>query len=164
MPIVNHTIDTAKRLAQAAAHLRQAISLIEEVAPGFVERLALGAVTPSTQRAISLDRPDTASRNGSSGPTIIDDATFSVRWANRTCRLGNTVAFRLLERLARRPNQFVPCGVLLDELWDEHTSCEAVRSAVKILRRKLTAAGMKDLAEAIDGSTSHHYALMLAGR
>ena len=93
--------------------------------------------------------------------TIADRATFSVHWANRTCHLGNTVAFRLLERLARRPNQFIHYDVLLQDLWDCHTSSEAVRSAVKILRQKLIAAGMEDLAEAIDGSTSHHYALML---
>ena len=80
---------------------------------------------------------------------------------NRSCYLGNTVAFKLLERLARRPNQFVHCETLLEDLWDCHTSREAVRSAVKILRRKLNAAGMKDLAGAIDSSTSHHYGLML---
>ena len=75
------------------------------------------------------------------------------------------MAFRLLGRLASRPNQFISYEVLLDseKLWDRHTSYEAVRSAVKILRRKLNAAGMEDLADAIDGSTSHHYALMLAG-
>ena len=37
----------------------------------------------------------------------------------------------------------------------------AVHSAVKVLRRKLSAAGMADLAAAIDGSVSRHYALML---
>jgi uncharacterized protein (DUF2267 family) len=52
----------------------------------------------------------------------------------------------------------------LDELWDRHASRDAVRSTVKILRRKLTAAGMEDLAAAIDGSTSHYYALMIARR
>jgi DNA-binding response OmpR family regulator len=74
------------------------------------------------------------------------------------------MAFKLLERLARRPDHFVHCDVLLRELWDCHTSREAVRSAVKVLRQKLNAAGMGDLAEAIDGSTSHHYRLMLKRR
>jgi DNA-binding response OmpR family regulator len=71
--------------------------------------------------------------------------------------------FRLLERLALRPNQLVHCNTLLAELWDCDSSPEVVRAAVKILRRKLTSAGMDDLAAAIDGSTAHHYGLMLNG-
>ena len=92
---------------------------------------------------------------------MIDEATFSVRWANRTCRLGNTVAFRLLARLARRPNHFLSYESLRDGIWDECESDAAVQSAVKVLRRKLNAAGMADVAAAIDGSVSRHYALML---
>ena len=166
MPIFNHTTSTAERLARAAACLRQAILLIEEVAPGLVEGLVPGVVTAFPQSLVAPDRPGTPSGNSSTRPSIIDGATFSVRWANRTCHLGNTVSFRLLERLARRPNQFISYESLLDleELWDCETSYEAVRSAVKILRRKLNAAGMEDLADAIDGSTSHHYALMLIER
>ena len=94
-------------------------------------------------------------------PSIIDEATFSVRWADRTCRLGNTVPFRLLARLARRPNQFLSYESLRDGIWDECESDAAVQSAVKVLRRKLNAAGMADLAAVIDGSVSRHYALML---
>ncbi|MGO9110204.1 MAG: helix-turn-helix domain-containing protein [Thermoguttaceae bacterium] len=150
MSIIDHNTVTMQRLARAAACLRQAVSLIEEVVPGIAEILA-------------SDRSATPSGNSSAGPSITDRATFSVHWADRTCRLGDTMPFRLLERLARRPNRFIHCDVLLEELWDEHTSSEAVRSTVKILRRKLTAAGMEDLAEAIDGSTARHYALMLAG-
>ena len=96
---------------------------------------------------------------------MVDETTFRVRWANRTCRLGNTYPFWLLERLARRPNQFVSYEVLFRDVWDDdYTSAEAVRSAVKTLRRKLNAAGMEDLAEAIDGSNSRHYALRLVKR
>ena len=163
MPIVNHTTVAAERLARALAHLRQAALLIEEVAPGIVQGLVhkFGAAPPP---AAASDQSVMPTGNGLTRSSIIDETTFSVRWADRTCRLGNTVAFRLLARLARRPNQLVACETLLDELWDRHTSCDALRSTVKVLRRKLTAAGMEDLAAAIDGSTSHYYALMLAGR
>ena len=34
----------------------------------------------------------------------------------------------------------------------------------KVLRRKLSMAGMENLALAIDGSTTHHYGLMFAGQ
>jgi hypothetical protein len=137
--------------------------LIDEVAPGIVHGF-VPEINTTPPPAAASNQPVMPTGNGSTCPSIIDATTFSVRWANRTCRLGNTVAFRLFARLARRPNQLVACETLLDELWDRHTSCDAVRSTVKILRRKLTAAGMEDLAAAIDGSTSHHYALMLAGR
>ena len=158
----NHDSVTA-RLAQAAAHLRQAILLLEDLAPGIVKGLVPEISTALSPSATS-GQSATPTANGSIRRSIIDENTFSVRWGDRTCRLGNTVAFRLLARLARRPNQLISCETLLDELWDRYTSREAVQSAVKVLRRKLTAAGMEDLAAAIDGSTSHHYALMLAGQ
>lgn len=160
MPTFHDSV--AARLAQAAAHLQQAILLLEDLAPGIVGGLVPQiSLAPSPAASTQHVMP---TESGSVRPSIIDEATFSVRWGDRTCRLGNTVAFRLLARLARRPNQLVSCETLLNDLWDRHTSREAVRSTVKILRRKLTAAGMEHLAAAIDGSTSHYYALMLAGR
>jgi hypothetical protein len=160
MPTLDLTIDAAGCLAQAVVHLRQAMELIEHVAPG-----ALQAFDPGNFATLFYPpRPSPAaapSGNGAIRPPITDRATYSARWANRTCCLGNTQAFKLLERLARRPNLLISCDSLLDDLWDRHTSPEAVRSAVKILRRKLRAAGMEDLAEAIDGGTAHHYGLML---
>ena len=49
MPIINHTTATVERLARAAAYLRQAILLIEEVSPGIVEGLVPGAIAASKQ-------------------------------------------------------------------------------------------------------------------
>jgi DNA-binding response OmpR family regulator len=165
MPVFHHATDPTEQLAQVVALLRQTASLLEAVDPSAVKRLVLGAVTPSHQRPLALDHSKTPSGNGSAHPSIIDEETFSVHWANRTCRLGNTLSFGLLARLALRPNQFISYEVLCKDVWkDEYTSHEAVRSAVKVLRRKLIAAGMADLAEAIDGRNSRHYALMLAER
>ena len=156
MPMVNHSPTTVERLARAAACLRQAILLIEEVAPGIVEKATSGTISASIQPLVAP-----APIRSSGNPAITDRTTFCVHWANRTCHLGNTMPFKLLERLACRPNQFIHYDVLLQDLWDCHTSYWAVRSAVKILRKKLIAAGMESLAQAIDGSTAHHYALML---
>ena len=50
-------------------------------------------------------------------PSIADRATFSVRWGGRTCYLGDTLPFRLLERLARRPDRLFSYGVLLQDVW-----------------------------------------------
>jgi hypothetical protein len=158
MPVFNGTT-TAEQLARAAAHLRQAALLIEEAAPGIVSGLVPGIIAALPQSLASVPSV-TPSGKSSARHSIIDEATFSVRWANRTCYLGNTKPFRLMERLARRPDHLVLCETLLDELWDEQSSREVLRAAVKLLRRKLTSAGMEDLAKAIDGSTAHHYGLM----
>jgi hypothetical protein len=136
MSVPNHPADVTERLAQAVAHMQHAFSLIHSVDPGIVERLASGAMTPSNPLSLVLPCPETS---------IVDAGTFSVRWANRTCRLGNTVAFKLLTRLARRPDQYPSYESLRDGIWDEWKSDAAVQSAVKVLRRELNAAGMADL-------------------
>lgn len=163
MLLPNHPTDANERLALAFAHLQQAFSLMYSVAPGIFDRSPRTAFTPLAPQFQGLDFGVARAGNGQHRTSIIDEDTFSVRWADRTCCLGNTVSFRLLARLARRPNQFVAYEVLFKDVWDDgYTSPEAVRSAVKVLRRKLAAAGMQDLADAIDGSTSRHYALKLA--
>ena len=65
MSIIDHNTATMQRLARAAACLRQAILLIEEVGPGFVEGLTPGVVTAFPQYLAAPDRPGTASRSGS---------------------------------------------------------------------------------------------------
>lgn len=164
MPIVNRTGDSAKLLAQAVALLEQAVKLIGEAAPGVLHDLGPGLVGMSVHGPARDSQPIRQSGNGSARHPITDRADFSVRWGNRTCCLGNNLAFKLLERLAHRPGLYLHYDTLLNEFWDCHTSPEAVRSAVKVLRRKLRAAGMGDLAKAIDGSNAHHYGLRLNGR
>ena len=92
---------------------------------------------------------------------VADHATFSVIWIGRRCFLGRTLAFKLFERLARRPNQYVTYDRLLQDVWNGLRSNEAIRSVVKELRRKLIDAGMSDLADAIDGSNRECYGLIL---
>jgi DNA-binding winged helix-turn-helix (wHTH) protein len=62
------------------------------------------------------------------------------------------MAFRVLERLSRRPNQFVTHHDLLQEVWeDELLELATIRSTVRHLRRRLCDGGMEDLANAIRG-------------
>jgi hypothetical protein len=143
------------RLTRVAQLAKEIIAIVSET-PTLIPSASLSVT--SIARVGSIVETDLRRR-----PTI-DTATFCVHWDGRACRLGNTLAFRLLERLARRPNQLVHCDVLLHELWDNYSSRDAVRSTVKVLRRKLSTAGMESLALAIDGSTTHHYGLMLAGQ
>jgi len=163
MSALELTTSAADRVAQAVAHLRQAMLLIEPIVPGAFKDIDHGTAAALLLQPVIQTQPAAPSGNGTARPLVTDRTTFCAHWADQTCHLGNTMAFKLLERLARRPNHLVHCNLLLDELWEPHTSYDAVRSAVKILRRKLRAAGMGDLAKAIDGSTAHHYGLMLNG-
>ena len=90
---------------------------------------------------------------------------MAVAYRGRECFLGNSLGLRLLARLADRPDRYVSYDDLLADVWDGgHRSDAAVRSVVRDLRRRLRAAGLGDLAAAIDGSVSGHYALRPPGR
>lgn len=164
MPIVDFSPYSPEQLTEQAAYLRQVAAWIEGIASYAASHpkssgAAMRAGTPAEPPPANLPTD-----NGGRHPPIADRTTFSARWDGKTCHLGNTITFRLLERLARRANQFVSCDVLLQEVWEGRRSREAVRSAVKVLRQKLTSAGMGRLADAIDGNTAHHYRLSLNGR
>lgn len=81
---------------------------------------------------------------------IIDTASKTITYRGRTCCLGNTLVFRMIERLARRPNHFVTFDRLVRDVWDGNAkSDEAIRSLVKQLRDRLRKNGMRKLASAI---------------
>jgi DNA-binding response OmpR family regulator len=93
---------------------------------------------------------------------LVDPTTFTARWGRKTCHLGYTIPYRVLEVLARHPNRYVSHEQLLDEAWGGPRSDSAVRSAVADLRARLNRAGLNRLALAIDGRNSGHYALLLS--
>ncbi len=91
----------------------------------------------------------------------VDHSTLSVLWDGRTCQLGYTVLFKLVDRLSRRPNQFVTFDQLLRDVWDGGLrSPDTIRSAVRNLRQRLSDAGMNRLATAIQGRAGR-YGLIL---
>jgi DNA-binding response OmpR family regulator len=95
---------------------------------------------------------------------VIDRDLLAVTLGDRACFLGNTLDFRFLARLARRPNSYVTYDTLLADVWGGDVRSDgAVRSVAKRLRARLRAAGLADLAAAVDGSVPGHYALRLAG-
>lgn len=94
----------------------------------------------------------------------LDRATYSLHWDARVCVLGHTMAFELMERLCRRPNEYIQMDRLIDELWSGPRTYSTVRSTVCRLRGKLRVAGMTDLAAMIDGDTRGHYRLRLKVR
>lgn len=88
---------------------------------------------------------------------LVDISTLSVCWAGKSCRLGSTLLFRLAEKLARRPNQFLSAEQLRHDVWKgDRRSAATVRSAVRHLRERLSQAGMAELANAIQGSDGRY--------
>jgi DNA-binding response OmpR family regulator len=89
---------------------------------------------------------------------IIDSAAMTVTWRGRSCKLGNTVLFRLMERLARRSCWQLSYSRLINEVWDgQCRSDETVRSTVRHLKSRLKRAGMGGLAKAIHSNKRHCY-------
>lgn len=137
-----------KEIRALRASLVTVISRVDELSD-LIERMSPTAASPPTVVA------------GGAPLLVLDRSNHTVRWKERTCFLRNTMAFRLLERLARRPNEYVSTERLLDELWEAMRTHSTVRSTVCGLKAKLRASGMRDLAERIDGKNPGHYGLML---
>ena len=141
-----HIIDLHDKLCDLVTTLRDVVSRVEEITESMTA-IDEGAQSPHT-------------RNG----PVIDRERLTVSWNGSRCYMGYTIPFRLLERLARRPNHYVTHERLLHDIWGGPRSKSAVRSAVNNLRSQLNSAGMGDLAKAIDGSNSGRYGLILDGR
>jgi DNA-binding response OmpR family regulator len=145
---------TLRTLAEAhAATLR----LMEQTYTLLADELALAPLDYLARYSPSPEPPVDDHRR-----PVIDDARLTVTFRGRTCHLGNTLPFRLLGRLARRPGCYVTHDDLLADVWDGALRSEGVvRSTVKVLRQKLRDADMGDLADAIDGTAPGRYALRL---
>ncbi len=114
----------------------------------------------------SVVAPDEQHGQGTSPTTaanklLVDRDTFSASYRGKTCPLGNTNEFILLERLARRPGVYVSISSLIDDVWhDENTEKNTVQRTVSNLRSKL--ADEFGTGVQIDGSQKGHYALILS--
>jgi DNA-binding response OmpR family regulator len=120
----------------------------------------LFALTPDDKLSNLAGTSFMAAQTALAAP-IVDTAAMTVTWAGRSCTLGHTIPLRLMERLARRPNQFVPFARLLRDVWDDNArSDEAIRSAVRDLKARLVAAKMAGLADCLRAHR-RHYGLFL---
>lgn len=94
------------------------------------------------------------------GGLVIDHNTFTVHYRGQSCKLGNSVAFRLMERLAASPGICIPHQTLAEEVWaDDDTETAAIHKQASILGNKLKTAGLDALV--IDGRITGHYRLIL---
>ncbi len=94
---------------------------------------------------------------------IVDRSVMCVVYRGKQCFLGNSLKLKFLERLARRPNQYVSYEALLNDVWNGIREPSTIRSIVKDIRAKLRAADMTQLSDAIDGHVAGYYGLMLNG-
>lgn len=146
-----------RSLRSLADSYKLTMELMEQTLALLCEELALDPLTYFRTRPVP---PDALARDRE---FVIDPNVLTVTFRGQACFLGNTLCFRFISRLAQRPNAYVTYEDLLAEVWQGAVrSDEAVRSVVKTLRNKLRHAGLADLASAIDGTVSGHYALKLA--
>jgi DNA-binding response OmpR family regulator len=82
---------------------------------------------------------------------MVNPTTFTVEWHGQRCDLGPSILFKLIQRLARRPDHYFTYDILMEEVWEQRCSNTTIRSAVKRLRRAMRDAGMHELATAIRG-------------
>ena len=76
----------------------------------------------------------------------IDRCTFSVSYKGKTCALGNTMAFRLIERLNNAKGFYVDIGTLIRDVWkNKVVSDGAVQHQIGTLRKKLRKAGIANI-------------------
>lgn len=89
---------------------------------------------------------------------IIDPGAATVTWHGRTCKLGQSLLLRLMDRLTRRPGHYLSFDRLVRDVWEGHAvSDDAIRSAVRHLKRRLERAGMRGLAAAVRSDRRHYY-------
>lgn len=143
---------TLRNLAESHA---ATIELMEQTLALLGDELAIDAVAFWKSRTAAVSIPHAGKL------LFIDHDRLQVAFHGRTCVLGNTLPFKLLERLARRPNTYVTHDELLSDVWQGIRSESAIRSAVKRLRQTLRLQGMAELAAAIDGTSAGRYCLRL---
>jgi hypothetical protein len=75
---------------------------------------------------------------------VIDRGRFCVTYKGKCCDLKNTMAFRVIERLAHARGVFLTVKELMCDLWgDKVVSDEAVQRQVSFVRCKLRDAGIE---------------------
>jgi DNA-binding response OmpR family regulator len=151
-------MNTAKRelfrrtLQSLAESHAETLELLEQTFALIGNELGIDAVTFWKARTATAARP-TAERL-----FRVDPDQLQIIFDGKACELGDT-PFRLLMRLAKRPNAYVTYEDLLADVWDGDRSDSAIRSAIKRLRRTLRTQGLEELANAIDGSKPGRYRL-----
>ncbi len=90
------------------------------------------------------------------GKPTADRGTFTFHYGYGSCFLGNSVEFRLAERLAKTLGVFIDTGKLLEDVWEGRTvQKNTIAKTACNLRRKLNEATVTGIT--IDGGEKDHY-------
>lgn len=151
------TPETARRVVlltrQLADTIMTAALCAEEIRAAVLADLDGDGGHPAQAAAVHLS----PAQSDHQQRPVLDESTLCVIWRGTSLHLGHTLAFRLLDRLARRPNQYVTHLDLLQDVWDgDAREITTIRSTVRHLQSKLRAGGMPELAAAIRGHNGRY--------
>jgi len=177
---LRHASEDPREVAQSAfelhrRHARQIdealVRAVRDKAQGILDHqiptnsllgiaIGLGATQPSDASegpARSTADVDGKPEDLVNRPTA-DRDTFCFLYGSGCCYLGNSMEFRLIERLCQRPGFFVGHAVLIEDVWDGYPAHKnTIAKTASNLRRKLIAAGVSGIM--IDGKNKGNYVL-----
>lgn len=143
----------AQRLVDGDVPHESPLGIVLRLAPRLAEGTAapLAAIPPSSNEPPKTYATPTADRE-----------TFTARFREASCPLGNTVEFRFFERLARKPGVFVSIERLLEDVWEGNVRGKnTVHKCASNLRRLLSKHHLDGLLS-IDGKQRGHYAMQIS--
>lgn len=146
---------------QACDHLKRQITILSMSMAALGESIAILELELESLSHSDFESELPRSAEVSANRPRLDVGTWAVEYQGKRCQLGNSLKFKLLERLLRRPNRYVSYDTLFADVWTAVRDASSVRSVMKELRAMLRAAGMSNVADAIDGHVAHHYAIIL---
>lgn len=84
----------------------------------------------------------------------VDESTFAVHWEGKTCQLGHTQQFRLIQQLEKEPRKFLPFALLATRMG----GCpdDNIAHVKSRLVKTLQEAGMSELADCIRTQTGYY--------
>lgn len=133
--------DLLKGIVPTDSLLGMAVGLLGAAKPNATEPTA----TPEAG-ATHHDRP------------TADRSTFTFYYGSGSCELGNSMEFKLIERLCRSPGVFLDTGKLMEDVWEGRVvQKNTIAKTVCNLRRKLREDKVPGIK--IDGSQKDHYCL-----
>lgn len=141
-----HVVRVRESLRAVLVTLRRAVAEIDET----LTCLGTDGDSPVTDAIVPVPRP---------GILQVDRTAFVVRSGTKTCHLGHTILFRVMDVLVHHPDQYVSRELLLDLAWHGSRADSTVRSAIGELRSRLIAGGLPEVAAAIDARNPGHYCL-----
>jgi hypothetical protein len=165
----NQTVEAMHRLYRrhsedvSSALRKVALALQDDLVRQNVPSHSLLGTALVRCRCSEKDSPGSsfASLNGtaSGNQLVIDHTKFEARQGNNCCSLGNTLEFRLLDRLHQGRGQYLSNATLMQDVWnDAQVQKNTIQKTISNLRRKLNEEFSTSLV--IDGSQKGHYRLV----